>query len=48
MQFGFMPGVVTNDGIFMMRQMQEKYLAKQKTFVRKLLIMYPERLFGAQ
>ena len=30
MQFGFMPGKGTSDAIFILRQMQEKYLAKRK------------------
>ena len=30
MQFGFMPGVGTTDTIFIMRQLQEKYLAKRR------------------
>ena len=30
MQFGFMPGKGTSDAIFILRQMQEKYLAKNK------------------
>ena len=30
MQFGFMPGVGTTDAIFLMRQLQEKYLAKRR------------------
>ena len=30
MQFGFMPGVGTTDAIFIMRQLQEKYLAKRR------------------
>ena len=30
MQFGFMPGKGTNDAIFILRQLQEKHLAKGK------------------
>ena len=30
MQFGFMPGRITTDVIFIVRQLQEKYLAKDK------------------
>ena len=30
MQFGFMSGRSTTDGIFIVRQLQEKYLAKSK------------------
>ncbi|CAI9715052.1 Hypothetical predicted protein [Octopus vulgaris] len=31
MQFGFVPGKSTTDAIFLVRQLQEKYLAKDKT-----------------
>ena len=31
MQFGFMPGRSTTDAIFIVRQLQEKFLAKGKT-----------------
>ena len=30
MQFGFMPGKGTTDGIFVVQQMQEKFLAKKR------------------
>ena len=30
MQFGFMPGKGTTDAIFIVRQVQEKFLAKRK------------------
>ena len=30
MQFGFIPGKGTMDAIFIIRQVQEKYLAKKK------------------
>lgn len=54
MQFGFMPGVGTNDAIFITRKKQVKSFAKHKNqyvaFVdtEKLLIVFPERLFGDQ
>ena len=32
MQAGFMPGRCTTDAIFLVRQLQEKYLRKQKRF----------------
>ncbi|GAB1597266.1 hypothetical protein Ahia01_000003000 [Argonauta hians] len=32
MQFGFMPGRSTTDAIFLVRQLQEKYLEKNKPF----------------
>ena len=32
MQFGFMPGGGTTDGIFIVRQVQEKFIAKKKDF----------------
>ena len=31
MQFGFMPGKGTMEAIFIIRQLQEKYLAKERT-----------------
>ena len=34
MQFGFMPGRSTTGAIFILRQLQEKYLAKKKNFMR--------------
>lgn len=54
MQFGFMPGVGTNDAIFITRQKQVKSFAKHKNqyidFVdtEELLIVFPERLFSDQ
>ena len=30
MQFGFVPGCGTTDAIFLLRQLQEKYLGKRK------------------
>ena len=33
MQFGFMAGRSTTDAIFIVRQLQEKYLAKNKELV---------------
>ena len=30
MQFGFMPGRGTTDAIFLVKQLQEKYLGKKK------------------
>ena len=32
MQFGFMPGIGTTDAIFILRQVQEKFLSKDKLF----------------
>ena len=34
MQFGFVPGRGTTDAIFIVRQLQEKFLAKNKTCIR--------------
>ena len=31
MQFGFMPGCETTNAIFILRQIQKKYLAKKKS-----------------
>ena len=36
-QFGFVPGRGTTDAIFVVRQLQEKYLAANKECVRRLL-----------
>ena len=33
MQFGFMPGKGTVDAIFMVRQLQEKFLVREKGFI---------------
>ena len=52
MQFGFMPGQGTTDAIFILRQLQEKQLAKNRTFHLLLLTLkrhsveYQEKLFG--
>ena len=38
MQFGFTPGKSTTDAIFIVRQIQEKFISKKKTFGWLLLI----------
>ena len=54
MQFGFMPGRSTTDTIFILRQLQEKYLQKKKNIylafvnLEKLLIVYLIEFFGEQ
>ena len=32
LQFGFMPGKITTDGIFIMRQVQEKHQARRRYY----------------
>ena len=52
MQFGFMAGRSTTDAIFIVRQLQEKYLARNKELwmafvdLEKRLIEYLGRWFG--
>ena len=52
MQFGFMAGKSTTDAIFIVRQLQEEYLARNKELWmafgiwRKLLTGFPGRWFG--
>ena len=52
MQFGLMAGKSTRDGIFIVRQLQEKYLARTNSFGwllwiwRRLLTGFPGRWFG--
>ena len=52
MQFGFMPGRGTIDAIFIVRQLQEKFLAKNKNCTLRLLIWkrlltgFPVKFFG--
>ena len=38
MKFGFMPGCGATNAIFILRQLQEKYLAKRKIFTLHLQI----------
>ena len=37
MQFGFCPGRDTTDGIFILRELQEKYLAKHRKLYMELV-----------
>ena len=52
MQFGFMKGCGTTDAIFILRQLQEKYMAKNKKLyfafvdLEKPLTEYLERFCG--
>ena len=49
MQFGFMPGKGTTEAIFLVRQLQEKYLESKESYTlhlwiwRRLLTGYPEK-----
>ena len=52
MQFGFMPGRGTTDAIFILRQLQEKFIGKRKDLffafadLEKAFDQYPERCCG--
>ena len=46
MQFGFMAGRSTTDAIFIVRQLQEKYLAKNKELYGWLSWIWRKHLIG--